>query len=80
MNKLTAKTKKNQTNLNKAVFHGMRYIVLNDLRDDADGQGDEKLVRKYDRMCAESFDKHLDYMNELPQYEQKRVELFLYPK
>jgi hypothetical protein len=80
MNKLTAITKKNQTNVNKAVFHGMRYIVLNDLRDDADNQGDEKLVRKYDRMCATSFDRHLDYMDQLPKREQKQVELFLYPK
>jgi hypothetical protein len=80
MNKLTAITKKNQSNVNKAVFHGMRYIVLNDLRDDADNMGDDKLYKKYDRMCANSFDRHLDYMNELPKREQKRVELFLYPK
>jgi hypothetical protein len=75
---LTALTKKNQTNVNKAVYWGFRYNELNDLRDDADGQGDDKLYKKYDRMASDAFNKHLDYMSELPKREQVRVEKFVF--
>jgi hypothetical protein len=75
---LTALTKKNQTNVNKAVYWGFRYNELNDLRDDADGQGDDKLYKKYDRMASDAFNKHLDYMSELPKREQVRVEKLVF--
>lgn len=77
-NKLTAGTKRNQANLNKAIYWGMKYNEINDLRDRAYDSGDEKAYRKYDRMASNAFDKHLDYMSELPKKEQARVERFVF--
>lgn len=76
--KLTAITRANQSKVNKAVYWGQRYNILNDLRDDADGQGDEKLYRKYDRMASDAFNKHLEYMSEIPKREQAKVEKFVF--
>ena len=76
--KLTAITRANQSNVNKAVYWGQRYNILNDLRDDADGQGNDKLYKMYDRMASDAFNKHLDYMSELPKREQAKVEKFVF--
>ena len=76
--KLTAITRANQNNVNKAVYWGQKYNVLNDLRDDADGQGNDKLYKKYDRMASDAFNKHLEYMSELPKREQAKVEKFVF--
>ena len=77
---VTTKSRKNQTNVNKAIYWGMKYNQLNDLRDKADDIGDEKAYRKYDRQCEAAFDKHLDYMSELPKSEQKKVEKYVFPR
>lgn len=75
---LTALTKKNQSNVNKAVSWGQKYNELNDARDRANDMGDEKLYRKLDRQAEAAFNKHLDYMSELPKREQVRVEKFVF--
>jgi hypothetical protein len=77
-NPLTAKTKKNQANLNKAIYWGVEYDKINDLRDRADDSGDEKAYRKYNRMAENAFEKYLGYISQLPKVEQKRVEKFIY--
>jgi hypothetical protein len=79
-NKLTAITKKNQTNVNKAIYWGMKYNEINDMRDRADDSGDMKAYRKFDRMAANAFDKHLEFMDSLPKGEQARVERFVFPR
>ena len=79
-NKLTAKSKKNQTIINKAIYWGMKYNEVNDMRDRADDAGDMKSYVKFDRMAANAFDKHLEFMSELPKTEQARVERFVFPR
>lgn len=78
VNPLNAKSKKNQSNLNKAILWGRKYNTLNDQRDIADGNGDERLYRKLNRQCEVAFDKHLEYLHELPKSEQKRVEKLVF--
>ena len=76
--KLTAITRANQNNVNKAVYWGQKYNQLNDERDRADDAGDMKSYVKLDRMAANAFDKHLEYMSELPKREQAKVERFVF--
>ena len=38
----------------------------------------EKLYRKYDRMASDAFNKHLEYMSEIPKREQAKVEKFVF--
>jgi len=71
---LQAINKKHQTKVNRAVYWITKYSHLNNLRDIADGNGEEKEYKKYDRLCARSFDKYLDYLYELPKREQKQIE------
>jgi len=65
--------KKHQSMVNKAIKYNALYDELNELRNNADDIGVEKLFRKYDRMCENAFDKFLDAMNELPNREQKNI-------
>jgi len=76
--KLTAITRANQSTVNKAVYWGQKYNQLNDERDRADDAGDMKSYVKLDRMAANAFDKHLEYMSELPKREQAKVEKFVF--
>lgn len=62
--KLTAKSKKNQTNINKAIYWYNRYMYLVSL--------DEFPLKQED-----AWDKFVGHFNELPKSEQKRVEKFL---
>lgn len=65
---------KHQKAVNKAVKALTTYNAYNDLRDKADGEGDDKSFRKYDRLCESSFDKYLDIVSELPQRERANIE------
>jgi hypothetical protein len=73
---IKAVSKRNQTNINKAIFFDAKYDKLNDQRDEAYNNGDERLGRKLDRLCEIAFDKYLDYANQLPATERKRVEKY----
>ena len=77
-NPLTARTKKNQTNINKAVYWGKRYEELVNLGYNAENNDDFKLQRKYERKQEDAWNKFVDYFNELPKSEQKRVEKFVF--
>ena len=76
--KIIAKNKKNQPQVNKAVKFLIRHNEANDLRDKADGDGDEKLYSKYDKICEVAFDNYLDAISELPKTEVNAIEKKLY--
>ena len=65
---------KNQANVNKAIYWLKRYNKLDELRNFADGNGDEKSFTKLDSACAKAFDKYLEYCDALPMREVKAIE------
>lgn len=71
---MKAINQKNQAKFNKCLKALNKYYSLNNMRDNADGNGDEKLFNKLDRQCSNAFDKYLELLSELPKYEQKRIE------
>jgi hypothetical protein len=73
--------KKNKSVFNKCIKALIKYNALNDERDHADNEGNEKLVNRLNTKCSNAFDKYMDYLQELPKYEQKRIQssdLYLY--
>ena len=76
--KIIAKNKKNQAQVNKAVKFLIRYNENNDLRDKADGDGDDKLYAKYDKICEVAYDNYLDAIFYLPKTEVTAIEKKLY--
>lgn len=70
---MTAVNSKYQSTVNKAVAWLEKYNTNNDLREHADNIGDERMYKKYDRLCEKQFDKFLEYMDELPKREQKQI-------
>lgn len=75
---LTAFSKKNQSKVNKALYWGAKYNVLNDARELAYNEGDERLHRSLDNKCLNTYDKYLEYFDVLPKREQKRVEKIIF--
>lgn len=71
---ITAITKKHQSMVNRACQWLIKYNEANDQRDLADNNGDEKMYRKYDRLCEKSWDKYEDYTSELPSREVAQIE------
>ena len=71
---MKAKTLKNQTLLNKVTKALENYNLLNNLRDKADNEGNDKEVKKLNNKCEKSFDKYTELLEQLPKYEQKRIE------
>lgn len=71
---MKAKKIKNQSLLNKVIKALEKYNALNNLRDKADNEGNEREYKKLNNQCEKSFDKYLELLNELPKYEQKRIE------
>jgi hypothetical protein len=65
---------KNQSLVNKAISWLVKYERYNDLRDIADGDGDDKAYKAADKLCQNSWDKYLGYMEELPKNQQKAIE------
>ena len=72
-NTLQAKNKKHQGKFNKALSWLIKYNSFNDLRNIAEGDGNEKEYNRFDKKCENSYDKFLDYMEELPKYEQNKI-------
>ena len=75
---ITAINKVHQSRINKAVKTLIKYNELNDLRNIADDNGEEKIYKKLDRQCLNTFDKYLDIVSELPKREKARIEKQLY--
>lgn len=64
---------KNQGKVNMCVKALIAYNELNNQRDDADGQGDEKLVNVLNRKCEAKFNRFTELLESLPKYEQKPI-------
>ena len=75
---ITAITKKHQTMVNRACQWLIKYNEANDQRDLADNNGDEKMYRKYDRLCEKAWDKYLECTSELPKREVNQIEKIYY--
>ena len=48
---LQAIKSKNQSKVNRALNWLIKYNTANDMRNDADGDGNEKMYNKYDKVC-----------------------------
>lgn len=65
--------KNHQSTINKCLRANARYERLNDLRNIAEDNDDEKSVRKLNRQCEDAFDRYLTYLQELPKYIQNQI-------
>jgi hypothetical protein len=72
--KIQAVNAKNQKAVNKAVKFLIAYNSLNNLRDKADNEGNEKEYRKLDRKCEIAFDKYQECIWDLPKREITKIE------
>jgi hypothetical protein len=70
---IKAINKKNQVRVNRAVRALISHNKYNDLRDIAEGNDDEKELRKYNRLCEKTFDTFLDHMWYLPKNQQNVI-------
>ena len=71
---MKAINKVHQSKVNRAIKYLTKYNQLNNLRDIADGNGEEKEYRKLDRQCALAFDKYLEIVMEIPMRERNQIE------
>tara|TARA_R110000868_G_scaffold220501_1_gene471758 strand:- start:788 stop:1021 length:234 start_codon:yes stop_codon:yes gene_type:complete len=71
---LVSVNKLHQSKVNKAVKYLVKYNNLNNLRDNADSNGDEKEYNKLNRQCEIVFDNYLEIVYELPKRERDRIE------
>ncbi len=71
---MQSKTVKNKVLFNKVIKALNNYNTLNNLRDLAYNDGEDKEFKKLDNKCLNAFDKYLELLNELPKYEQTRIE------
>jgi hypothetical protein len=71
---ITAVNKKNQKQVNKAVKLLIAYNQLNDLRNLADDDCNQKLIEKLDNKCSNAWDKYNDAICDLPKREIDQIE------
>ena len=71
---MESKTVKNKVIFNKVLKALDNYNMLNYLRDMAHNEGDDKEYKKLDKICLNAFDKYLELLEQLPKYEQVRIE------
>jgi|DEB19_MinimDraft_3_1074340.scaffolds.fasta_scaffold00312_22 hypothetical protein len=77
-NELTAKTRANQSTLNKAISWGRKYNQVVDAINLAEDAGDERKARLLRRKEEEIYDRYVNYLEELPKYEQRKVEKLIF--
>lgn len=75
---ITAINKKHQALVNRAVRKLIRYNSYNNLRDIADGEGDDKTYKQLNKLCEKLFDEYLEIISELPSREVKQIETSKY--
>ena len=81
MKGITALNSKHQSVINKAISWLEKYNTANDQRNlasdnnEKDYDEDCPVWRKYDRLCAKTWDKYTDYISELPQREVNQIEV-----
>jgi hypothetical protein len=68
------KNKANLKHVKSAVNWLIKHNEADRLRNIADGDGDERAYNKYDKQCQKTFDKYLEYSEELPKYQIKQIE------
>lgn len=71
---ITAINKKHQALVNRAVRKLIRYNSYNNLRDIADGEGDDRTYKQLNKLCEKLFDEYLEIVSELPSREVKQIE------
>jgi putative IMPACT (imprinted ancient) family translation regulator len=71
---ITAVNKKHQKQVNKAVKCLLAYNALNDLRNLAYDECDDKLTERFDRKCEAAWDKYYDAIYDLPKRELDKIE------
>ena len=77
---LTAKNKANQSNLNKAIYWGRKYNQVVDALNLAEDADNQKEARRLSRLEENVYDKYVNYRDELPKYEQAKVERLIFPR
>jgi len=75
---LTSINKKHQKQVDKALRKLARYNSYNNLRDIADGEGDDKTYKQLNKLCEQLFDEYLEIVSELPSREVKQIETSKY--
>tara|TARA_B100001059_G_C17556557_1_gene437930 strand:+ start:39 stop:290 length:252 start_codon:yes stop_codon:yes gene_type:complete len=77
--KIKSITPKNQTLVNKAVNWLIKHNEYNTQRDFISDnleceEWESKEWKQINKKCENSFDKYLEYLNELPRREQQKIE------
>lgn len=75
---INAINKKHQSKVNRAVKWVLKYNKLNDQRNEADGNGDEKLFYNLSKKCVNAFDSYLEIIDELPMRERTQIDKLFY--
>ena len=65
---------KNQKQLDKALKYLKAHNAYDLQRNEAEGNDDEKAFRKFDRLCASTFDKYLEAIEYLPKNQIAAIE------
>ena len=68
------KNKANLKHVKSAVNWLIKHNEADRLRNIADGEGDDRAYKKHDKQCQKTFDKYLEYCEELPKYQIKQIE------
>jgi hypothetical protein len=71
---IVALNKKHQVRVTRAVNWLIKHNSANLMRDIADNNDDEKMLKKYDRLCQTTWDKYEDNTSELPKREVAQIE------
>jgi len=68
------KNKANLKHVKSAVNWLVKHNEADKLRNIADGDGNDRAYNKHNRQCEKTFDKYLEYCEELPKYQIKQIE------
>ena len=68
------KNKANIKHTKSAVNWLIKHNEADMMRSIADGEGDHRAYNKHDKQCEKTFDKYLEYCEELPKYQIKLIE------
>lgn len=71
---ITIKNKRNVKYVKSAINWLIKYNEANNLRDIADGDDDNKAYNKANRECERTFDKYLEAIDTLPEYQIKLIQ------
>ena len=71
---ISIKNKANYQQTKRAIDWLIKFNEADRLRNIADGEGDMKAFDKHDRRCEITFDKYLEAIDYLPNYQVKLIE------